>query len=151
MNKNIILNTQFFIVIALLEKTGNQIFSRFGLTVKTYAILVAINEGCTKSTELAKNIQGSKASVTQKTKWLEGKGLIYRELNKRDKRIWYFHLTDKGKETLKMVVPDYEKAMNRLFESFSKKEIDQAIKMFKILKDRLLYALEHEIFSKNKK
>ena len=148
MNKNIILNTHFFIVIALLEKTGNQIFSRFGLTVKTYAILVAINEGCVKSTELAKNIQGSKASVTQKTKWLEEKDLIYRELDKRDKRIWYFHLTDKGKETLKMVVPDYEKAMNRLFESFSKKEIDQAIKMFKILKDRLLYAIEHNTFSK---
>jgi len=148
MNKNIVLNNQFFIVIALLEKTGNQIFSKFGLTVKTYAILVAIDGGCTKSTELAKNIQGSKASVTQKTKWLEEKGLIYRELDKKDKRIWYFYLTDKGKETLKRVVPDYEKALNKLFRSFSKKEIDLVIKMFKIMEDRLHYAIKRRIFSK---
>ena len=148
MNKNIVLNNQFFIVIALLEKTGNQIFSKFGLTVKTYAILVAIDGGCTKSTELAKNIQGSKASVTQKTKWLEEKGLIYRELDKRDKRIWYFYLTDKGKETLKMVIPDYEKAMSRLYRSFSKREIDQVIKMFKVMEDRLHYAIKHKIFSR---
>jgi len=136
---------------ALLEKTGNQIFSKFGLTVKTYAILVAINEGCNKSTGLAEDIQGSKASVTQKTKWLEEKGLIYRELDKKDKRIWYFHLTDKGKETLKLVVPDYEKAMNGLYRSFSKKEIDQMIKMFKVMEDRLHYAIKNNIFSKNKR
>ncbi|HAJ95805.1 MAG TPA: hypothetical protein DCP02_06190 [Actinobacteria bacterium] len=151
MNKNIVLNNKFFIVIALLEKTGNQIFSKFGLTVKTYAILVAINGGCTKSTELAKNIQGSKASVTQKTKWLEEEGLIYRKLDKKDKRIWYFYLTDKGKETIKMVVPDYEKAMNNLFEPFSKKEIGQMIKMFEIMEGRLHHAIKHNIFSKNKR
>lgn len=148
MNKNIVLNNQFFIVIALLEKTGNQIFSKFELTVKTYAILVAIDGGCIKSTELAKTIQGSKASVTQKTKWLEEKGLIYRELDKKDKRIWYFYLTDKGKETLKKVVPDYEKAMSGLYKSFSKKEIDQVIKMFRVMEDRLHYAIKHKIFSK---
>ena len=148
MNKNIVLNNKFFTVIALLEKTGNQIFSRFGLTVKTYAILVAINDGCTKSTGLAKLILGSKASVTQKTKWLEEKGLIYRELDKKDKRIWYFHLTDKGKETLKMVVPDYEEAMSGLYRSFSKKEIDQTIRMFEIMEDRLHLAIKINMFSR---
>lgn len=148
MNKNIALNNQFFVVIALLEKIGNHIFSKFGLTVKTYAILAAINDGCTKSTELAKKIQGSKASVTQKTKWLEEKGLIYRELDKRDKRIWYFYLTDKGKETLERIAPDYENAMNSLFKPFPKKEIDQAMKMFAIMEDRLHYAIKHKIFSR---
>lgn len=147
MNKNIALNNQFFRVIALLEKTGNQIFSRFGLTVKTYAILVAIDSGCIRSTDLARNILGSKASVTQKTKWLEKKELIYRELDRKDKRIWYFYLTDKGKETLKKIVPDYEKAMEMLYNPFSKKEVDKTIKMFKILEERLLHALKHNILS----
>ena len=74
--------------------------------------------------------------------------MIYRELDKKDKRIWYFYLTDKGKETLKKVVPDYEKAMSRLYKSFSKKEIDQVIKMFKVMEDRLQYAIKHKIFSR---
>ena len=73
MEKSVILNNQIFKVVAFLEKIGNQIFSKCGLTVKTYSILVAISEGCSKSTELANGIQGSKANITQKTKVLEKK------------------------------------------------------------------------------
>ena len=85
------------------KKSGNQIFSKFGLTVKTYTILVAISEGCSNSTILSSYVQGSMASITQKTKWLEDKDLIYRQMDKKDKRIWCFNLTGKGKEILNKI------------------------------------------------
>ena len=145
MEKSVILNNQIFKVVAFLEKIGNQIFSKCGLTVKTYSILVAISEGCSKSTELANRIQGSKANITQKTKVLEKKGLIYRELDQKDKRIWYFKLTKKGNEILDKILPDYEKAVEELYRPFSKKEMDETIKIFEILEYRLMYALKNKV------
>ena len=144
MSKQIILNNQLFKVVALLEKTGNQIFSNFGLTVKTYTILIAISEGCKKSTDLSHYVQGSMASITQKTKWLEEKGLIHRRLDKKDKRIWYFDLTDKGVEIIKKIKPAYEEMVSVLYEPFSKREVEVTIKILNQVEKRLIYKIKNE-------
>ena len=144
MSKQIILNNQLFKIVALLEKTGNQIFSKFGLTVKTYTILIAISEGCNKSTDLSHYVQGSMASITQKTKWLEEKDLIYRKMDKKDKRIWYFDLTDKGVEIINKIKPTYEKAVSILYKPFSKREIEDTIKILNQVEKRLIYKIKNE-------
>ena len=144
MNKQIILNNQLFKVVALLEKTGNQIFSKFGLTVKTYTILIAISEGCNKSTDLSHYVQGSMASITQKTKWLEEKDLIYRKMDKKDKRIWYFDLTNNGMEIINKIKPAYEEAVSILYTPFSKREIEGTIKILNQVEKRLVYKIKNK-------
>ena len=144
MNKQIILNNQLFKVVALLEKTGNQIFSKFGLTVKTYTILIAISEGCNKSTLLSHYVQGSMASITQKTKWLEEKDLIYRKMDKKDKRIWYFDLTNNGMEIINKIKPAYEEAVSILYTPFSKREIEGTIKILNQVEKRLVYKIKNK-------
>ena len=76
---------------------------------------------------------------------MKKKGLIYRELDQKDKRIWYFKLTKKGNEILGKILPDYEKAVEELYRPFSKKEMDKTIKIFEILEYRLMYALKNKV------
>ncbi len=149
MNPEVELNNQIFKVAGLLEKAGNHLFSRANLTVKTYAILTAISEGCNKSTDLANYMLGSKAGITQKTKSLETQGLIKRNIDKKDKRVWHFVLTSKGKKALQNILPLHKKAAKHLYCKFSKKEKNQALSFLKAIERHLHFVISKKHLAKH--
>ena len=148
MSRQTEITEQFFVVTALLEKTGEEIFNRVGLTVKTYAILAHIRKGANTTSELAKCMQGSLASITQKTKVLEKNGFIKRVVKKEDKRFWYFSLTPKAGKVLKKVIPLFDKAVKNLYKSFTKKEQEQLLRILTIIEKRLHIAIDTKHLAK---
>ena len=144
MNNKVLLNNYIFSVCGIIEKLGNEFFSKHGLTVKTYTILLCIEKGFKKSSDLARVVSGSPASITQKTKALEKNGLISRIVDIKDKRIWVFQLTEKGRIILERVLPDYEKSIEDIFGKFSDDEIEKTLHMFTKMKEYLLNKLNIE-------
>lgn len=69
-----------------------------GLTYSEYVLLVRIfdAEGA-RQDELAAMLYLDKAVVTRTVKRLEGKGLVYREPDAKDKRVRHIYLTEAGK------------------------------------------------------
>lgn len=148
LKSEILLNNQIFKTCTLLERTGNSIFQKFGLTVKTYKILFCIQNGITKSTDIADNISGSLSSIAQKTKILENKGFIVRKIDSNDKRIWYFSLTPKGGKILESILPNYEKAICKLYEFLNKNKIEEIYNILQTIEKRLNYANGAKLVSK---
>lgn len=142
MNLQIEITKQIFIVADLLEKTGEEIFRRVGLTVRTYQILLKIQTGVKTTSELARCVEGSLASITQKTKVLEKNGFIKRIINPRDKRSWDFLLTKKAEQTLLDATPLFAKAVKVLYEPLSRKDQAQLLQRLIVIEKQLHCAMK---------
>ena len=127
MNANSKITGKIFLLARLLKKKVDIVFSKFGLTVKTYEILTLIEAELNTSTQLAKRMNLQLAGITQKTKMLEKKGFISREIKKEDMRIWKFVLTQKGKNALQKITPINMQISECLYSSFSKADKDKML------------------------
>ena len=129
---------QLFITVALLKKSGDKrIFKEFGLTTSLFATLTKIAAGKNSSTELQKYIEGTPASITQKLKQLEGKGIITRRLDEDDKRRWIFEITEKGYRILAEIQPIYEAQVAALFEKYDDTTKSGFLAVIKELEEKL--------------
>jgi len=140
MTKEILLNNQLFKVTAMIEKTGQKIFAKHGLTVKNFSILVAIENGVSKNSDLSKVISGTPSAIAQKTKILEDKNFLKRTIDQKDRRIFHFYLTKKGKKILMKIMPDYEKSICKLWKFLDRDEITRLLEIFKKVEKRLVFA-----------
>jgi DNA-binding MarR family transcriptional regulator len=109
-------------VVRLLDKAGDIMFSRFGLTMGSYRILTYISLGIITTKELAKKIQSTPGNITHKTKILEEGGYIRRSVSAQDKRKWDFILTPNGEKALKNIQSLHEQALGQLYSQFSQKQ-----------------------------
>ncbi len=137
---NIHIVEQLFTTVALLKKSGDdRVFKKFGLTTSLFATLTKIAAGNNSSTKLQKYIDGTPASITQKLKQLEKKGIITRRLNKDDKRRWIFEITEKGYQTLEEIQPIYEAQVAALFEGYEDTTKNNFLAVLKGLEERLRF------------
>ena len=128
---------QIFQTAALLEKKGDVVFSSFGLTINTHEILVLIQQGMNTTKILANKMGLKPAGITQKTRVLEKKGFIVREVDKTDMRSWKFILTSKGTDTLSKTVPVNELMFKRLYASFDDSEKETLTKVLSTVIEHL--------------
>ena len=77
--------------------------------------------------DLASITNRSKTSLTRLINTMEKKGLVYRALSIKDKRINHIHLSDFGKETFLSSLPVMRTMMEELEENISKEELAKAI------------------------
>lgn len=120
--KNSELIGKIFIAQSLLEKVSNEIiFKDFKITASLYGPMKMIESGLDTIYEMKKFVTETPASLTQKINKLEKLGYLKRSLNKKDKRIWNFTITAKGKKMIEKV----NKLSNEnscVFEIFSERE-----------------------------
>ncbi len=129
---------QLFVTVTLLKKSGDKrIFKKFGLTTSLFAVLTEIFNGNSSSTELQKYIEGTPASIAQKLKQLEGKGIIARRLDENDKRRWIFEITEKGYHVLSKIQPVYKSQLAALFEGYDDATKSDFLVILKELEERL--------------
>lgn len=126
-----------------LEKVGDAIFSRFGITLSMYELLMLIAVKVDTTTKMANVSQITLASITHKTKIMEEKGYIRRVMDSKDKRIWYFSVTPNGKNLLETVSKVYEKVTTPLFGQLSEKEKQQIVAFLTGTEEHMRIALEH--------
>lgn len=105
-----------FKLVAILENSWDFIFSRFWLTVKTYWVLYMINTWLNTSKDLLNWTYWSKPNMTKKLKYLEANWFINRNIDKNDKRVFRFSLTQKALDTIKKLWLVYEDNINIIFK-----------------------------------
>ena len=113
-----------FKFVSILENTWDFIFSQVWLTVKTYSILYFISIWHDTSKDLLNGTYGSKPNMTKKLKFLEENGFIKREIDKNDKRVFRFSMTQKALDSIQKISPIYEEALRRLFIWIDEKNIE---------------------------
>jgi DNA-binding MarR family transcriptional regulator len=126
-----------------LEKVGDAIFSRYGITLSMYELLMLIAVKVDTTTRMANMSQITLASITHKTKILEEKDYIRRVMDRKDKRIWYFSLTPNGKKLLETVSKVYDKVTMPLFAQLSEKEKQQIVAFLTGTEEHMRIALEN--------
>ncbi len=126
-----------------LEKVGDTIFTRFGLTVSMYELLMLIAEGISTTTKMASLSQITLASITHKTKYMEEKGFIQREMNRDDKRIWRFYLTPEGQRRLDAISEVYDAVTKPLFAQLSRDERRLILSFLAATEDHMRQALQN--------
>ncbi len=144
-NKNV--NAQIvgrlFVTARAMEKVGDTIFSRFGLTVSMYELLMLIAEGVSTTTKMANLSQITLASITHKTKYMEDKGLIQREMNREDKRVWRFNLTQEGRRRLDAISEVYDAVTKPLFGQMTGDERKLILSFLAATEDHMRQALQN--------
>jgi MarR family transcriptional regulator, 2-MHQ and catechol-resistance regulon repressor len=114
--------SRLLVATRVLEKAGDVILSRFGITMGMYELLALMADQVDTTTRMANLSQITLASVTHKTKLLEEKGYISRVLSNKDKRVWYFSLTPRGQSLLETIREVYDEITRNLFVQFSESE-----------------------------
>lgn len=97
----------------------------------------------------------TKNTISSLIKGLEDQGLIRRDSDPLDRRIYRLYLTDSGREYIKKHAPLQIEYMNSIVSGLTANEIDQLLKLLEKLQDSLLGNLNfnklkgHEHFHEN--
>jgi DNA-binding MarR family transcriptional regulator len=142
MNNNIDIISKLLVTARALERAGDEIFSRFGITLGMYEILMLIANKVDTTTKLAGISQITLASITHKTKLMEEKGYIQRTVNKEDKRVWCFSLTQKGQGLIETIRKIYEEITIPLFAQFSETDKQQMLTFLTATEEHLRSVLQ---------
>ncbi|MDG5789810.1 MarR family transcriptional regulator [Evansella sp. AB-P1] len=107
----------------LRNKMEREVLSKHGLSWTSFSILYDL--WIWKSVEtkkLAELTAVSKATISNITKTLEKKELVFRRTDTRDRRITYVTLTDKGKKVMEELYPQFHKGEVEIVSSLSVNE-----------------------------
>jgi len=120
--KKLNLANKLIVIARSMDKVGDLILSRFDLTMRTYEILINIDNRVNTTLELSKLMKMTPSSIAQKTKILEDKKFIKRIVGDKDKRIWIFSHTEKGHKIFEQVQHIWKRSEPHLYLHYSKKE-----------------------------
>lgn len=110
------------------------IFREFDLGMTEFGLLEAIHTlGPQPIQILAKRILITSGSMTYTVNQLINKGYIERKVFQLDNRVFFLHLTEKGKEHFEKILLKYDNFLNKFFSEFTEEE--------KVLISRLLRKL----------
>jgi DNA-binding MarR family transcriptional regulator len=100
-----------------------EVLSEYGLSWTAFSMLydLWIWESI-ETKKLAESAGVSKATISNITKTLEHKELCYRKSDIRDRRITYVVLTDKGKQVMEDLYPQFHKGEIEIVSGLSEKE-----------------------------
>jgi DNA-binding MarR family transcriptional regulator len=122
----------------MLYRTGDMLFSRYGITMTSYEILGYISDNISTTKDLSQKLQTTYSNITHKTKLLENKGYIKRTLDSKDKRSWNFYLTLEGEKTLTTIRFLHSEATKQLYNQFSEKEKQFMVDFLQAIKQHLM-------------
>ena len=108
-----------------IKKKANHLLKPYNLTVEQYAVLLRINEGFDTSSKILATWGGTKTSLANKFSELERKGLIQRNVDNDDKRIWVFSINNKGLKCMNQIQSIHEDIVSEIFHNLNPKEISQ--------------------------
>ncbi len=116
----------------------HQTLSQFGLGKGQPPILkfLSLNDGCTQS-EIAKRERLTAATITVTLQSMEKNGLIERRNDENDLRIMRVFITPKGSEVQRKCDEAIEELEKRIYEGFTKDEIEVFKKLLTKKRDRL--------------
>ncbi len=99
------------------------VLSEYGLSWTAFSMLydMWIWEAV-ETKKLAESAGVTKATISNITKTLESKNLCYRKSDARDKRLTYVSLTDKGKEVMELLYPQFHKGEVEIVSALSPDE-----------------------------
>jgi DNA-binding MarR family transcriptional regulator len=110
----------------VLRKAGDRFFRGYGLTQSQFNILMVLrhtaSEGCTQ-TELCRHLLVRGANMTGLVRRLEARGLIARDVDPADERVWIVRLTARGKRLLDRVEPEYYRRIDGVMGVHSEAEL----------------------------
>ncbi len=111
----------------------------FNFKVKgKHFILGYLNEnGKTKSLDLAKALDVSTARIAVIINDLENEGLVLREKDKKDKRITYISLTEKGSTVVTEDKKHVLNALDNVIKKTSEDELNGFIKVLNVMKEEM--------------
>lgn len=113
----------------LIHKKYHKLAKKYGLSLEQYHLLLELDElmfdiddefKAPTVGQIAKNINNSQNTVSERITRLENKGLVNRKKDINDKRISRVVLTDKGRELLEAI--ENEASSKYLFSSISNME-----------------------------
>lgn len=122
----------------ILDRTGDMLFSRYGIAMTSYEILGFISENISTTKDLSQKLQTTYSNITHKTKLLEEKGYIKRTLDPKDKRSWNFCLTPEGEKALTTIRFLHSEATKQLYNQFSEKEKRFMVDFLQAIKQHLM-------------
>jgi MarR family transcriptional repressor of mepA len=122
----------------MLDRTGDMLFSRYGIAMTNYEILGFIGNNISTTKDLSQKLQTTYSNITHKTKLLEEKGYIKRTLDPKDKRSWNFCLTPEGEKTLSAIRFLHSEATKQLYNQFSEKEKQFMVDFLQAIKQHLM-------------
>lgn len=108
--------------------------SRFDLTAPQFGVLEVLKKaGPLPLKKISEELMVTGANITCVVDNLEKEQLVQRVHSKTDRRIITAELTDKGKEKMEEIFPNYNQNLSQLFEIFSEEEQKVLIKLLEKL------------------
>ncbi|MHB8134858.1 MAG: MarR family winged helix-turn-helix transcriptional regulator [Anaerolineaceae bacterium] len=118
----------------LLSDGDRRFFLRYQLSQARYYAMIHIqNEPGISLTELSKRLLCTKGNTTRILNSLEQDGLLIRQLDAYDKRVYLLKLSENGHIKLNQVKSEYQKLNEDRFNSFSPEELKRMAKLIEIL------------------
>lgn len=106
-----------------------------GLTMTQFDIVATLgNQPPMTCKELGEKTLVSKGTMTGVLERLEAKGLIKKYVNVEDGRSYKIGLTKAGDKLFKKIFPEHVEYLSKAMNSFSKKELDQAVTVLRSVK-----------------
>ena len=129
----------------LYEMIGNQAGNdetlsgpRLGILFRLYGGEVLHGESGVTPTMLSHMQNVTKNTISSLVKGLEDQGLIRRETDPVDRRIYRLYLTDAGRKYIIRTAPEHINFLNSLTEDLTSKEVDQLLELLGKLQNSLL-------------
>lgn len=128
-------------LIVAMERTHSALFSKlekniqsFELNVSEFGVLEMLyHKGAQPVQKVADKILVTSGTITYIINKLEKKELVIREKCKKDRRIFYIHLTEKGEELISVIFKEHKKFIDELFsgldEEYKKKLLKNLLEL----------------------
>ncbi|HEV2086741.1 MAG TPA: MarR family transcriptional regulator [Cryptosporangiaceae bacterium] len=116
-----------------LERLGSQVAAPHGLNTRDYDILARLFwTGAPHQltpTQLATGTQAPATTITSRLDRLEGRGLIERVADPKDRRSLLARLTEEGRELFRRIVVEHARAEEALFDGISVADLERLRKL----------------------
>jgi len=107
----------------LRNKMEREVLSEYGLSWTAFSLLYDLwIWDSIETKKLAESSGVTKATVSNITNTLEKKELCYRKVDNRDRRITYVTITEKGKQVMKDLYPQFHKGEVEIVSSLTMSE-----------------------------
>lgn len=118
------------------KRTHSTIFKKYGLSFPQYNILRVLESsdlGQNKISSVGKIMLVPGANMTGLAKRLERQEFILRKPDPNDERVTLLAITDKGKNTLKLIEEEKDQAIDLILKDFSDPDKNNLLEKIKIL------------------
>lgn len=123
-----------------INRATNKVYIKYGLTSGQFAVLEALyHKGDLTVGEVQDKILSTSGTIPVIVKNLEKEGFLERTNDKKDKRRFILHITQKGRELMDLVYPENEAIIMSMINVWNKEEQEQILnymKKFASIKNR---------------